>query len=250
MKKVITLIPVFLIAAFASAQVAVTFQVDVTNYIAGGATIDGSGMRVAGNFSARQGTVGGSPMPDWSPTTSACAMTAQANNIWQTVVNFPNNSVGQQLQYIFVNGNFGQQEGLSANNQFVSEGCGMLATVLGSPVTIRTLLIPQMATTKLFCFDSCYSCAGSGVGLNESAIANLTVAPNPSNDVVTFSFGTLSNAAEITLFDLSGKVVASRKVNTTAFNVIDFSIANLTSGSYMYQIEAEGSVVAGKLMKK
>jgi hypothetical protein len=54
----------------------------------------------------------------------------------------------------------------------------------------------------------------------------------------------------ITLFDLSGKVVASRKVNTTALNVIDFSIANLTSGSYMYQIEANGSVVTGKLMKK
>jgi hypothetical protein len=112
------------------------------------------------------------------------------------------------------------------------------------------LVIPAANQTKSYCYDSCYSCAGSGVGLNESAIANVSVSPNPSNDVVTFSFGTSSNAAVITLFDLSGKVVASRKVNTTALNVIDFSIANLTSGSYMYQIEANGSVVTGKLMKK
>lgn len=242
MKKVFTLISALFIGLAAMAQSTVTFQVDVTNYIAGGATIDGTGMRIAGNFSARQGTVGGSPMADWSPTVATSAMTALANNMWEIVVDFPAATVGDTLLYKFVNGNWGMNEGVPA-----LEACGLGDGFGGFN---RVLVIPAANQTKSYCYDSCYSCAGSGVGLNESAIANLSVSPNPSSDMVTFSFGTSANAAVITLFDLSGKVVASRNVNTTALNVVEFSIANLSSGSYMYQVEANGSVVTGKLMKK
>lgn len=242
MKKVFTLISALFIGFVAMAQATVTFQVDVTNYIAGGATIDGTGMRIAGNFSARQGTVGGSPMADWSPTVATSAMTALANNMWEIVVDFPAATGGDTLLYKFVNGNWGMNEGAPA-----LEACGLGDGFGGFN---RVFVIPDANQTKSYCYDSCYSCAGSGVGLNESAIANLSVSPNPSSDLVTFSFGTSANAAVITLFDLSGKVVASRNVNTTALNVVEFSIANLSSGSYMYQVEANGSVVTGKLMKK
>lgn len=242
MKKVFTLISALFLGFAVTAQTVVTFQVDVTNYIAGGATIDPTGMRVAGNFSARQGTVGGSPMADWSPTVATSAMTALANNVWQIAVTFPAANAGDTLLYKFVNGNWGMNEGVPA-----LAGCGLGDGFGGFN---RVLVIPDANQTKAYCYDSCYSCTGSGVGLMENAIADLMVSPNPSSDMVTFSFGTSANAAVITLFDLSGKVVASRKVNTTALNVVDFSIANLSSGSYMYQVEANGSVVTGKLMKK
>jgi hypothetical protein len=250
MKKIVPFLTALFVCSMLTAQVAVTFQVDVTNYIAGGNTIDASGMRIAGNFSGRQGTAAGSPMPDWSPSVPSCSMTAQANNVWQCVVTFPNNVIGQQLQYIFVNGNFGAQEGLSPNNEFVSEGCGMIASVQGAPFTVRTLNIPQIATTKLFCFDSCYSCAGSGVGINEINVSDLNVSPNPSADNVTFSFATNASQVEIALYDLMGKKVSSRAFETTALNVVDFSLAHLQAGTYVYKVTAAGNVVTGKLLKK
>jgi len=250
MKKIVPFLTALFVCSMLTAQVVVTFQVDVTNYIAGGATIDPTGMRIAGNFSGRQGTAAGSPMPDWSPSVPSCGMTAQANNVYQSVVTFPNNVIGQQLQYIFVNGNFGAQEGISANNDFVSEGCGMIATVQGTPFTVRTLNIPQMATTKLFCFDSCYSCAGSGVGINEINVSDLNVSPNPSADNVTFSFATNASQVEIALYDLMGKKVSSRAFETTALNVVDFSLAQLQPGTYVYQVVAEGQTTTGRIIKQ
>ena len=73
MKKMFTLLSALFIGAMATAQVTVTFQVDVTNYVAGGATLDATGIRVGGNFSAMGGQANGGPMADWSPTTATSA---------------------------------------------------------------------------------------------------------------------------------------------------------------------------------
>ena len=97
MKKTFTLLSALFLGWSISAQVAVTFQVDVSSYVSGGNTIDASGIRFAGNFSARQATAGGTPMADWSPTVANSALTSIGNNIWQGVVTFPNNMIGQEL---------------------------------------------------------------------------------------------------------------------------------------------------------
>ena len=244
MKKMFTLLSALFIGAMATAQVTVTFQVDVTNYVAGGATLDGTGMRVAGTFSGRQGTVGGSAMADWSPTVLTSAMTDNGNGIWEIVVDFPAAVVGDTLLYKFVNGNWGMgmNEGNPAlGNCGVGDGFGGFNRALAIPVTNQT---------KLYCYDSCYSCAGSGVGLNENVVTNLEVSPNPATDIVTFKFNSNANTAEIVLFDLSGKVVATKSVVTGAENSVEISTANLMAGSYLYQVNAAGNVVTGKLMKK
>jgi hypothetical protein len=241
MKKMFTLLSALFIGAMATAQVTVTFQVDVTNYVAGGATLDATGMRVAGNFSGRQGTVGGTAMADWSPTVATSAMTDNGNGIWEIVVDFPAAVIGDTLQYKFVNGNWGMNEGNPA-----LENCGIGDGFGGFN---RVLAIPSTNQIKLYCYDSCYSCTGSGVGLNQNAITSLEVAPNPSMDVVTFKFNSNANTAEIVLFDLSGKVVATKSVVTGAENSVEISTANLMAGSYLYQVKAAGNVVTGKLMK-
>jgi Secretion system C-terminal sorting domain len=244
MKKMFTLLSALFIGAMATAQVTVTFQVDVTNYVAGGATLDATGMRVAGNFSGRQGTVGGTAMADWSPTALTSEMTDLGNNIWEIAVDFPAAVFGDTLLYKFVNGNWGinSNEGNAA-----LENCGVEDGFEGFN---RVLAIPSTNQIKLYCYDSCYSCTGSGVGLNQNAITSLEVAPNPSMDVVTFKFNSNANTAEIVLFDLSGKVVATKSVVTGAENSIEISTANLMAGSYLYQVNAAGNVVTGKLMKK
>jgi hypothetical protein len=108
--------------------------------------------------------------------------------------------------------------------------------------------IPAAATTLTYCWDACT--ASCSANLSNNAISNLTVAPNPSNDVATFNFSSNANSAEIVLFDLSGKVVATKSVVTGAENSVEISTANLMAGSYLYQVNAAGNVVTGKLMKK
>lgn len=240
------------IGAAATAQVTVTFQVDVTNYVAGlaatGGSLDPTGIRVGGNFSTNGGTANGGPMADWSPTTPTSAMTDLGNGIWEIAVDFPTANVGSLVLYKFINGNWGMNEGTDPANTIVAGGCGVDD---GSGNINRTLEIPNANTTLTYCWDMCTaSCSGSGANVVEGAISNLVVSPNPANDVATFNFTSNAANADIVLFDLSGKVVASKSVATGAVNNVEVSTSALSAGSYIYQVTSAGSVVTGKLMKK
>ena len=240
-----TLLSALFIGAVATAQVTVTFQVDVTNYLASGVTLDPTGIRVGGNFSTNGGQANGGPMADWSPTTATSAMTDMGNNVWQIVVDFPATAVDQTLLYKFINGNWGMNEGTDPANTIVAGGCGVDD---GSGNINRTMVIPGAATTVTYCWDAC--AASCSANLIDNAISNLVVSPNPANDVVTFNFNANATTAEIVLFDLSGKVVATKSVATGSENAVEISTSNLMAGSYLYQVKAAGNVVTGKLMKK
>ena len=245
MKKMFTLLSALFIGAMATAQVTVTFQVDVTNYLASGVALDPTGIRVGGNFSSNGGQANGGPMADWSPTTATSAMTDMGNNVWQIVVDFPATAVDQTLLYKFINGNWGMNEGTDPANTIVAGGCGVDD---GSGNINRTMVIPGAATTVTYCWDAC--AASCSANLIDNAISNLVVSPNPANDVVTFNFNANATTAEIVLFDLSGKVVATKSVVTGSENAVEISTSNLMAGSYLYQVKAAGNVVTGKLMKK
>lgn len=249
MKKIFTLISICFIGAVAIAQADVTFQVDVTNYVAGGAIIDGSGIRVAGNFSNNSATANGVPMADYSPTVPSSGMTSIGNNIWEIVVTFP--AAGGNLSYKFVNGNWGMSEGVDLMNTIISSGCGVSVTSPNGPIIYRTLVIPGVGTTVRYCWDKClYACNGSGANVTEGSISNLVVSPNPATDVATFAFESTENNATVTLFDLSGKTVVEQIAVLGEANQIEVNTANLMAGYYIYSVKAGDDVVTGKLMKK
>ena len=125
MKRTFTLCAALFIGAVAMAQSTVTFKVDITNYVAGGAVIDPTGIRVAGTFSTNGGTVTAGAMADWSPTTPTSGMTDLGNNIWSIDVTFPSTAVDATLLYKFVNGNWGTNEGTDAANTIGAGGCGV-----------------------------------------------------------------------------------------------------------------------------
>jgi hypothetical protein len=102
MKKTLTLAAA-LVASAAFAQVSVTYKVDITDYLGGGATLGAAGMRIGGNFATQTATNGTNAMVDWSPSNQYSAMTDEGSNIWAITVTYPSTAVGATQLYKFVN---------------------------------------------------------------------------------------------------------------------------------------------------
>ena len=96
MKKIFTLCFVALSAMMAQAQVAVTFNVDMT-----GTAVDANGVHMAGNFNDvnYDGTAENAAYVNWNP--SAIALADQGNGIWSVTLNL----VAERYEFKFINGN-------------------------------------------------------------------------------------------------------------------------------------------------
>ena len=243
MKKMFTFLATAFISVASYAQFTVTYQVDITGYLAGGATLNAAGIRVGGNFGDFGGTVAAGAMSSWSPSDANSAMTDQGNNIWSIDVTYPDASLQSTQIYKFVNGDWGTNEGTDPLNT-IAPDCG---TDDGSGNINRTYLLT--AGTVCYVWDACTACGGSNVA--ENAIINLTVSPNPAAEVANFKFD-VNNASEatITLFDLTGKEVATKTIAVSASNNVEVNTANLSAGSYIYKVFAGDKVATGKLIKQ
>lgn len=222
----------------------VTYQVDITGYLAGGATLNANGIRVGGNFGTNQGSVAAGAMVDWSPSDANSAMTDLGNNIWSIQVTYPVSTLQGTQTYKFVNGDWGTNEGTDPLNTIAVDGCG---TDDGAGNINRNYLL--LPGTVCYVWDACTACGGSNVA--ENVINNLTVSPNPTTEVANFKFD-VNNASEatITLFDLTGKEVATKTIAVSASNNVEMNTANLSAGSYIYKVFAGDKVATGKLIKQ
>lgn len=235
MKNLFTLASALIASSALFAQVTVTFQVDVTPYINDGNTVVAEGIRVGGNF-----TTNGATTPDWTPADAACAMTDLGDNIWSISIEFPAASAGQELQYKYVNGDWGMNEGAAT-----LEDCGIDD---GNGGFNRTMVIPAMDMTECVQWNVCDACPGTG-SLESNAIEAVSVYPNPAKDVVNFS-ASLNGAssASVIVTDLAGRVVANAEI--TAGAELNLNIADFAEGTYMYSVVAGESVVTGKFTKQ
>jgi hypothetical protein len=96
MKKIFTFCFAALSAMMAQAQVAVTFNVDMT-----GSMVDANGVHMAGNFNDvnYDGTAENAAYLNWNP--SAIALADQGNGIWSVTLNL----VAERYEFKFINGN-------------------------------------------------------------------------------------------------------------------------------------------------
>ncbi len=228
MKKIFTILSLALSTA-AFSQVTVTYQVDITEYIAGGATLNANGIRVGGNF-----TTAGATIPDWTPSDAASAMTDLGNGLWSIAVTYPAASVGTTQLYKFVNGDWGTNEGV-ATSLIAEDQCG---TDDGQGNINRTLVIPATAATYTFCWDKCAACISS---IDEVNKVNVVAFPNPATDVVNFQVDATDYV--ITLTDLAGRTVATSTTST-------IEMSGLSSGAYLYKVVTNNGTATGKVTKK
>lgn len=127
----------------------VTYQVDITNYLAAGAVISEDGMRIGGNF-----TDIGSTLPNWTPSDAACAMADIGGNIWEITVQYPLGSIGSTLQFKYVNGDWFP----TGENEY-DDGAPSLFGELGCGGDNREVAVPSVDATYLYCWEECGPCA-------------------------------------------------------------------------------------------
>ncbi|MFK7784510.1 MAG: T9SS type A sorting domain-containing protein [Crocinitomicaceae bacterium] len=240
MKKLITL---FFVGAsfFSFSQVNVTYQVDITEYLAAGNTLDPNGIRVGGDFTTQGATVA-----DWTPADPSAALTDMGSNIWSLTVEYPMSSVGNTQSYKFVNGDWGMNEGTDPATTIAIDGCGIDD---GSGNINRQLVIPDSDVTYTFCWDSCFQCNGDAptASLGDQIFNGLKVTPNPSVDFVNFDFGDVLGDVSIRIYDLSGKLVSAAE---TSVGTAEVNVSDLQSGSYIYTLTTtSGASTSGKMMK-
>lgn len=89
---------------------------------------------------------------------------------------------------------------------------------------------------------------GNGtVGIGSAASAVAVVSPNPVTDRVYFSFER-NGAAEVTLFDISGKAVKTQKFEQAGNTPLMLDVADLSANVYFYRIKTETHTFTGKLV--
>ena len=240
MKRITTLL--FLCASsFGFSQVNVTYQVDITNYLGAGNTLAPTGIRVGGDFTTQGATVA-----DWTPSDASAALTDMGANIWSITVEYPATSIGNTQMYKFVNGDWGMNEGTDPGTTIGIDGCGLDD---GGGNINRQLVIPAADVTYTFCWDSCFQCNGDAptASLTDDVFSALSVTPNPSVDVVTFSFEDVLDNVSIQIYDLAGKLVARQEATNGSALV---NITALQSGSYIYRLTTtSGASTSGKIVK-
>jgi hypothetical protein len=253
MRNIYTLLFTLLLSAAVTAQVNVTYQVDITEYLASEvAPLSENGIRIGGNFADFSADGPNGPVQSWSPSDASAAMTDLGNNIWSITVTYPLASVGGEQLYKFVNGDWGVpgvgNEGGDMSS-IATDGCGVDD---GSGNINRTLIIPATDMTLTFCWERCSATCATGID-ELSNIRELSISPNPMEDVVTFRFD-MDRSADVTLtlLNILGEEVRSEISPSMAAgeHVIEMDIEELNTGAYFYRLQSGSNVTAGKLIKK
>lgn len=134
-------------------------------------------------------------------------------------------------------GNYATVSGLSQNATYEVRVRAMCSTGSYSPEGIRTDINTISCTKEV-----------SGAFTK----ANTALYPNPTTGSFTVKFTASGNeVASANVIDVTGKVVASQRVNTVAGeNIIEMNITDLAAGIYNLQLVTSGGVEVVKIIKE
>jgi hypothetical protein len=204
----------------------VTFRVDLEDEIPAG-----TGVHLTGNFQN----------PAW--TKDVDQMTPIGDNVYE----FKRSMRPGEYQYKFVNGNTDQEE---EDGDFIAGGCGVDNGIGGSN---RLLDISGMEVDTVLPIFIYNSCDISDKVISVSEIGNVAAAykvyPNPMSDFTYFEILNPSGTYQLSIFDITGKMVYNNENIVNPITKIDKN--NLNRGMYILQIRQDGAVKAtAKLMVK
>ena len=240
MKKIYMILVAAFIALNVNAQVDVTFQVDLTEYLK---TNKLATVKIAGAFGAANAKSGTTALVDWTPPSSP-KFTNVGNNVWSTKITFPNASKGTELVFKYLN--TADTWGACGVDQecFSAATLPTPACTQGSGDFNRVLKIPTTATTICFKWDACAACGK--VNTQDLALdADVNIAPNPASGNAVLTIAT-EGVYNVDVTTVTGQVVRNIQ-NVTGQAVIERD--NLAAGMYYVVIRnAAGKFQTQKLI--
>ncbi len=227
-----------------NAQVNVTFQVDMTDYLkTAGYSI--RGVRIAGTFGTLGATSKGTAMSDWSPINSpAFTKVAGSANTWEAKITFPNPAKGQELLFKFLNiaSVVGAEWGdCDVDNEcFEKKNAGPCNQGLGD--FNRVYKIPTAAAVYGYKWNTCTSLTTRALDLDTDT--QVSISPNPAADFSVVEITEGVGAYSIEVATVTGQSV-QRFENITDKAIIE----GLDAGLYFVTIKnAEGKFQTQKLI--
>ena len=239
MKKIYFSIFAIASAFVMNAQVTVTLQVDMSDYVkVAGNTL--KTVKVAGNFADQSATSLGTAMENWAPPKSPTfTKVAGTTNTWQAKITFPNAAKGQEVVYKFLN--TADSWGTCDVDQECFTGSTVNTCNQGSGDFNRVLKVPTANATYGYKWNTCTSLVRASDLILDNEIS---ISPNPANDftIVEIKNGTGAYSVEVTT--IAGQSV-QRFENITDKAIIE----DLNSGLYFVVIRnAEGKFQTQKLV--
>jgi hypothetical protein len=83
---------------------------------------------------------------------------------------------------------------------------------------------------------------GANVGINENVANEVSIYPNPTSNVLNISTNS-NNLSELTVKDITGKIVLSQKFNTK----ITINTENYSKGIYLIDVKNDLGTVSEKI---
>jgi hypothetical protein len=125
---------------------------------------------------------------------------------------------------------------------------GASFTNISTPITFRFYGWNAKASSGTFSIDNVNFIGSSALatGITEKTINTVAIYPNPSTTgVFTLDLTTTSNKTIITVYDIVGKIISTREVDSSAKQQIDLS--NQANGCYFVNIKNDSGIMTKKI---
>jgi hypothetical protein len=229
MKKIFTFCFVALSAMMAQAQVAVTFNVDMT-----GSTVDANGVHMAGNFNDvnYDGTAENAAYVNWNP--SAIALADQGNGIWSVTLNL----VAERYEFKFINGNdWPMVEDVPAACQ---------VEVNGNDNRFWSISGLNATESMTVCYESCAACGENTIRFRVD-MTQEGAGVNPAGIFVAGDFQGW-NPAGSQLIDPDGNGTFEGYFSIGAASAANFKFINGNDWAFAESVPAECNVAGNRVL--
>jgi hypothetical protein len=195
----------------------VTFQVDMSTY--------------SGSFTTPE--VNGS-FNGWCGNCNALSVDPNNPDIWQITLPITDDTI----EYKFSYDNWSGEETLTS---------GSACTQTTGQFTNRILVLNGDTILPAVCWEECVTCAQVSVVSNE-IVSDLSIFPNPaSSEIYINGYFTSNENNQISIVDVTGKVILNRTLNTQIINE-RIDIQGLSNGLYLIRIENNHSFRVEKVL--
>ena len=77
--------------------------------------------------------------------------------------------------------------------------------------------------------------------------SNIGIYPNPTNGLVSINVGTTSTLVDVTVMEVSGRIVKLEKYSNT--NMLSLDLSELSAGMYFVTVKTDNQLKQVKLVK-